>query len=165
MERNGVILNGTNGNDTVQASGQKSSVIGVKVNTAEVGSRLINAETESLGVGEIDILTGSPGRNVFYLGDNAKENPKDFYLGNGDQDYALIRYFDPTSEDAVYLAGNPKDYTLETINGSVNISKNGDRSICNITTKLNVIILICIEKLSMVNYSKSWVLMGFSHQR
>lgn len=126
VERNGVILNGTNGNDTVQASGQKSSVIGVKVNTAQVGSRLINAETESLGVGEIDILTGSPGRNVFYLGDNSKENPRDFYLGNGDQDYALIRYFDPTSEDAVYLAGNPKDYTLETINGSVNISKNGD---------------------------------------
>ena len=28
VERNGVIFNGTNGNDTVQASGQKSSVIG-----------------------------------------------------------------------------------------------------------------------------------------
>jgi Ca2+-binding RTX toxin-like protein len=59
-------------------------------------------------------------------GDNAAENPADFYLGNGDQDYAVIRYFDPTSEDAVYLAGKPEDYTLETIDKSVHISKNGD---------------------------------------
>jgi Ca2+-binding RTX toxin-like protein len=126
LERNGVIFNGTNGSDTVQAFGQKSSVIGVKVDTAKVGSRLINTETASLGVGEIDTLLGSPGRNIFYLGNNAAENPTDFYLGNGDQDYGLIRYFDPTSEDAVYLAGKPEDYTLETIDKSVHISKNGD---------------------------------------
>ncbi|MBW4666147.1 MAG: hypothetical protein KME60_01580 [Cyanomargarita calcarea GSE-NOS-MK-12-04C] len=75
VERNGVIFNGTNRNDTVQASGQKSSVIGVNVETAEVGNRLINAETSSLGVDEIDILLGSPGRNLFYLGDNAAEKP------------------------------------------------------------------------------------------
>ncbi len=126
VERNGIIFNGTNGNDTVQASGQKSSVIGVSVETAEVGNRLINTETSSLGVGEIDILLGSPGRNVFYLGDNAAEKPSDFYLGNGDNDYALIRYLDPASEDAVYLAGEPQDYTLETIDNSVRISKNDD---------------------------------------
>ncbi len=124
VERNGVIFNGTNGNDTVQASGQKSSVIGVNIETASVRNRLINAETSSLGVGEIDILLGSPGRNVFYLGDNAAEKPSDFYLGNGDNDYARIRYFDPTSEDAVYLAGKPQDYTLETVGLSVRISKN-----------------------------------------
>ena len=126
VERSGVIFNGTNGNDTVQASGQKSSVIGVNVETAEVGNRLINAETSSLGIGEVDTLLGSPGRNVFYLGDNAAENPSDFYLGNGDEDYAVIRYFDPTSEDAVYLAGKPEDYTLETVDNSVRISKNDD---------------------------------------
>jgi len=126
QERSGVIFEGTNGNDIVQASGQKSSVIGVKVESAEVGSRLINAKTESLGVGEFDTLLGSPGRNVFYLGDNAKDNPVDFYLGQGDKDYGLIRNFDPTSEDAVYLAGKPEDYTFKTIDGSVNISKGGD---------------------------------------
>jgi hypothetical protein len=126
QERNGVIFEGTKGNDTVQASGQKSSVIGVKVESAEVGSRLINAKTGTLGVGEADILVGSPGRNIFYLGDNAKENPVDFYLGNGDKDYGLIRNFDPTSEDAVYLAGNPEDYTFKTVAGSVNISKGND---------------------------------------
>ena len=126
VERSGVIFNGTNGNDTVQASGQKSSVIGVNVETVEVGNRLINAETSSLGIGEVDTLLGSPGRNVFYLGDNAAENPSDFYLGNGDEDYAVIRYFDPTSEDAVYLAGKPEDYTLETVDNSVRISKNDD---------------------------------------
>jgi hypothetical protein len=126
QERNGVIFNGTNGNDEIQASGQKSSVIGVNVKTAEIGRRLITTETESLGVGEIDILGGSPGRNIFYLGDNAKENPSDFYLGNGDNDYALIRHFDPTSEDAIYLAGNPEDYNLEIIDGSVHIAKNDD---------------------------------------
>ena len=98
----------------------------VSPESAEVGSRLINAKTGSLGVGEFDTLLGSPGRNVFYLGDNAKENPVDFYLGKGDKDYALIRNFDPTSEDAVYLAGKPEDYTFKTINGSVNISKGGD---------------------------------------
>ena len=126
VERNGVIFNGTSGNDTIQASGQKSSVIGVGVETAKVGSRLINAETTSLGVGEIDILLGSPGRNVFYLGDNTTENPQDFYLGNGADDYARIRFFDPTSEDAVYLAGQPQDYTFETKDNSTHISKNGD---------------------------------------
>jgi Domain of unknown function (DUF4114) len=126
QERSGVIFEGTNGSDTVQSSGQKSSVIGVKVESAEVGSRLINAKTSSLGVGEIDTLLGSPGRNIFYLGDNAKDTPADFYLGNGDKDYGIIRNFDPTSEDAIYLAGNPKDYTFTTIDGSVNISKNGD---------------------------------------
>lgn len=126
VERNGVVFNGTSGNDTIQASGQKSSVIGVGVETAKVGSRLINAETTSLAVGEIDILLGSPGRNIFYLGDNAVENPSDFYLGNGDKDYARIRFFDPTSEDAVYLAGQPQDYTYETIDNSVHISKNDD---------------------------------------
>jgi hypothetical protein len=126
VERRGVIFNGSSGNDTVMPSGQKSSVIGVAVKAATVGNRLINAEVESLGVGEIDVLQGSPGRNVFYLGDNAAENPADFYLGNGAQDYATIRYFDPTSEDAIYLAGSPEDYTLETIDGNVNISKNGD---------------------------------------
>ncbi|MGL5871980.1 MAG: calcium-binding protein [Xenococcaceae cyanobacterium] len=126
QERNGVIFNGTTENDTIQASGQKSSVIGVNVKTAEIDGRLIEAETESLGVGEIDVLAGSPGRNIFYLGDNAKENPSDFYLGNGDRDYAIIRNFDPTSEDAIYLAGKPEDYILETIDNSVHISKNGD---------------------------------------
>jgi Domain of unknown function (DUF4114) len=126
QERSGVIFEGTNGNDTVQSSGQKSSVIGVKVEGAEVGSRLINAKTSSLGVGEIDTLLGSPGRNIFYLGDNAKEAPADFYLGNGDKDYGIIRNFDPTSEDAIYLAGDPKEYTFKTIDGNVNISKNDD---------------------------------------
>ena len=126
QERNGVIFNGTSGNDEIQASGQKSSVIGVNVETAEIGRRLITTETESLGIGDIDILGGSPGQNTFYLGDNAQENPSDFYLGNGDNDYALIRNFDPTSEDAIYLAGNPEDYNLETIDGSVHISKNDD---------------------------------------
>jgi len=126
LERNGVIFNGTSGNDTVIPSGQKSSVIGVAVETAEVGSRLISAEVESLGVGEIDVLQGSPGRNIFYLGDNTTENPSDFYLGNGDQDYATVQFFDPTSEDAIYLTGKPEDYTFETIDGSVNVSKDGD---------------------------------------
>ena len=126
VERRGAIFNGTSGNDTVISSGQTSSVIGVAVKTAKVGNRLINAEVESLGIGEIDVLQGSPGRDIFYLGDNATENPSDFYLGNGDQDYATIRYFDPTSEDAIYLAGSPEDYAFETIDGSVNISKNGD---------------------------------------
>ena len=126
QERNGVIFNGTSGNDEIQASGQKSSVIGVNVETAEIGRRLITTETESLGIGDIDILGGSPEQNTFYLGDNAQENPSDFYLGNGDNDYALIRNFDPTSEDAIYLAGNPEDYNLETIDGSVHISKNDD---------------------------------------
>ena len=126
QERNGVIFNGTSGNDEIQASGQKSSVIGVNVETAEIGRRLITTTTESLGIGDIDILGGSPGQNTFYLGDNAPENPSDFYLGNGDNDYALIRNFDPTSEDAIYLAGNPEDYDLANIDGSVHISKNDD---------------------------------------
>jgi hypothetical protein len=110
----------------IQASGQKSSVIGVKVEGAEVSSRLINAKTASLGVGEVDVLIGSPGRNIFYLGDNAEESPSDFYLGNGAQDYGLIRYFDPTSEDAIYLAGNPEDYTFTAVDGSLNIFKGDD---------------------------------------
>ena len=141
VERRGAIFNGTSGNDTVISSGQTSSVIGVAVKTAKVGNRLINAEVESLGIGEIDVLQGSPGRNIFYLGDNATENPSDFYLGNGDQDYATIRYFDPTSEDAIYLAGSPEDYAFETIDGSVNISKNGD--LIGILELLELLLIYC----------------------
>jgi hypothetical protein len=126
QERNGVIFNGTTGNDIVQTSGQKPSIFGVPVRSIELAGRLVIAEVESFGVGEFDTLLGSPGRNIFYLGDNAAEAPRDFYLGTGDRDYALIRFFDPTSEDAIYLAGNPEDYNFETINGSVHISNNGD---------------------------------------
>lgn len=125
-ERKGVVFEGTSGDDLIASAGQKSSVIGVKVLSATVGNRLINAETESFGAGERDTLLGSPGRNIFYLGDNATENPSDFYLGNGADDLATIRYFDPTSEDAVYLAGKAEDYSFETIDGSVNISKGED---------------------------------------
>ncbi|MBF2047854.1 MAG: hypothetical protein EDM05_57720 [Leptolyngbya sp. IPPAS B-1204] len=126
QERNGVVFSGTEGNDRIQSSGQKSSVVGVKIKTAKSAGRLITIEAETLGVGELDTLQGSPGRNIFYLGDNATETPQDFYLGNGDQDYALIHFFDPTSEDAIYLAGSPEDYQFETVDSNVQISKNGD---------------------------------------
>jgi Ca2+-binding RTX toxin-like protein len=126
QERNGVVFNGTNDDDLIQSSGQNSAVVGVDIADATVGRRLINIVANSFGAGEFDTLQGSPGRNIFYLGDNAPDTPRDFYLGNGDQDYALIRFFDPTSEDAIYLAGNPEDYQLETIDGSVHISKKGD---------------------------------------
>ncbi len=130
QERNGVIFSGTDSDDEIQASGQKSSVIGVKIKAASLAGRLINFEAESFGVGEADILLGSPGRNIFYLGDNtadsAAETPRDFYLGNREQDYALIRFFDPTSEDAVYLSGNSDDYRFSTVDGNTQISKNDD---------------------------------------
>lgn len=126
QQRNGVIFNGTTGDDIIHSSGQTSSIFGVPVQSITSGRRLVNAQVESFGVGEFDTLLGSPGRNIFYLGDNAEENPQDFYLGEGDRDYALIRFFDPFSEDAIYLAGNPEDYDFETIDNSVHISKNGD---------------------------------------
>lgn len=126
QERNGVVFNGTGGNDIIQSSGQNSLVFGVPVRSVELAGRLVVAEVDSFGTGEFDTLSGSPGRNIFFLGDNAAESPRDFYLGEGDRDYGLIRFFDPTSEDAIYLAGNPEDYQLETIDNSVHISKQGD---------------------------------------
>lgn len=126
QQRNGVVFNGTTGDDIIHSSGQTPSIFGVPVQSIKSGRRLVNAQVESFGEGEFDTLLGSPGRNIFYLGDNAEENPRDFYLGEGDRDYAFIRFFDPASEDAIYLAGNPEDYDFETIDDSVHISRNGD---------------------------------------
>jgi VCBS repeat-containing protein len=78
---------GGNGNDTL---------IGVQ-------NPLVNP-----GNGEVDLLMGNKGADTFVLGD--KNNP--YYVGLGQQDYALIADF--WVEDSIQLHGSAGDYVLGT---------------------------------------------------
>jgi hypothetical protein len=60
QERNGVVFNGTNDDDTIQSSGQNSAVVGVDIANATVGRRLINivANSQFLWHRRVRYLTG-----------------------------------------------------------------------------------------------------------
>jgi RHS repeat-associated protein len=75
-----------------------------------VQNRLVNP-----GNGEVDLLMGNKGADTFVLGD--KDNL--FYVGLGQQDYALIT--DLWAEDTIQLHGNANDYVLGA--APVNLTK------------------------------------------
>lgn len=120
-------FDGTNGNDYILGFGQNTSLSGVGYEAGE--GEDFSARPTSLGVGEADLLIGSPGAvNSFLLGssiDSANPTAEKFYVGNGDKDYAQILNFD--TEDQIVLAGKPEEYTFGTVDGNFNIStSNGD---------------------------------------
>lgn len=72
----------------------------------------VNLNAANPGAGEIDVMVGGSGADLFVLGDTNQA-----YYDNGNPnspglaDYALIDDFD-TSEDVILLHGSPADYTL-----------------------------------------------------
>ncbi|MEG4804968.1 hypothetical protein QUB63_30320 [Microcoleus sp. ARI1-B5] len=115
----------TVGNNTVYGFGYESGNVGVPI-TAGVYTR--DVKPVNTGVGEVDILIGSPGENTFFLGNAAILNqaPQPFYVGQGDNDYALIKDLANTVYGVSYgekpeFIANPEDLegvdptTLETL--------------------------------------------------
>jgi Ca2+-binding RTX toxin-like protein len=109
---------GTDGNDGVIAMGN-SYVLGVPITGFDAKTELFT--TETTGAGEVDGLTGTVGINKFILGGNSES----FYLGEGAEDYATVEGFD-ILKDYLFLAGSLEDYSLETVEGNLNISKDSD---------------------------------------
>jgi RTX calcium-binding nonapeptide repeat (4 copies) len=73
---------------------------------------------DTAGTGETDVLNGGGvnSRNIFILGycDSGNFISKDYYLGNGESDYASIYNMKTTGSkiDRIRLTGNPSDYRI-----------------------------------------------------
>jgi hypothetical protein len=127
---------GTSGNDRVTGIGDDIGLFGVNVTTIErqalVPHGIIGIETEDTGVGTIDVLIGQAGggETVFNLGKtglSSAPNPTPFYVGEGDNDYALIKNFDLSAEEQfISLVGTPSDYTITQADGNTRISYHDD---------------------------------------
>jgi hypothetical protein len=109
---------GTNANDNIIGFGNNKIIAGLGLDV------LVNGSTVA-GVGQIDTLIGSPGRDFFLLGHPTLSllapTPQQFYVGGGNTDYALIQNFQQSS-DMIVLEGVPENYTSQVVNGSLNIS-------------------------------------------
>ena len=70
----------------------------------------VDPSSENPGLGEIDVLTGNFGKDVFVLGDGNQAYYNDGDDNNlGRQDYAVLENFNP-EEDLIRLHGNLDDY-------------------------------------------------------
>lgn len=119
---------GTAGNNLVTGFGKESIITGVPIIYASyLGG--VDVIPGSLGIGEQDTLIGGSGSSIFQLGNGAKLNStaKAFYVGQGEQDYALIKNFNSAVEgDRLLLPGIASDYTFELKDGNTRILKDGD---------------------------------------
>lgn len=114
------ILLGTSGNDIITGFG-----LGDEAITGVTFDALLNPGG---GVGEVDILIGAAGTDLFSLGFPSfpplTSSTQQFYVGSGNTDYALIQNFQQFS-DFILLAGLPENYNFQPANGSLNISTSG----------------------------------------
>ncbi|MEA5623712.1 hypothetical protein [Nostoc sp. UHCC 0251] len=110
---------GTSGNDTITGFGEGNKLI------AGLGFDVLSNGATVAGVGQIDTLIGTPGIDIFLLGysslSSLSSTPQQFYVGDGNTDYALIQDFKRVS-DMIVLEGAPQNYTSQVVNGSLNIS-------------------------------------------
>lgn len=118
------IFSGTAGNDTIQGFGNKPYLFGTDFEIASASPP--DYAFLSKGVGEIDTLIGSPGRELFELGIGttpSNPTPTQFYVGGGASDYAIIRNFE-RGIDAIEIAN--ANFTQQVVGGNLNISVGGD---------------------------------------
>jgi hypothetical protein len=113
---------GTPGNDVVTGFGSDKDLFGVgyeDISLANDGTDTIDPTVlltpTSLGVGEVDVLLGSEGFNGNYLFayksfnfDALVAETVPLYVGEGDQDYALIKNLDPTNG---YVTISTRDFS------------------------------------------------------
>ena len=99
------VLTGGFANDNLDGGSGNDRLIGIDPTTAGSGV--------GFGAGEVDILTGSKGKDTFVLGDEKRVYYSDGDpLTTGDADYALITDFDPT-EDTIQIKGSADLYDLD----------------------------------------------------
>jgi parallel beta-helix repeat protein len=128
-------INGNFGNDSLYGSGGNDQINGgfgddLLVGgsgddqiSGGVGNDTLDGACTTLGVGQIDRLTGNGGFDYFILGNELGA----FYLGNGNQDFAYITDFNP-GVDTIQLNGMLGDYTFmqtTVFANGINISGQG----------------------------------------
>jgi hypothetical protein len=127
-QREDTFFQGTEADDTLFSIGWESILVGVPITDAEYEEGL-DVVPVNTGTGQIDTLIGNgvdQKETIFVLGNGTvlNETSQTFYLGEGDADYALIQNFQ--NRDRIYLGSDVSEFTLETIDGDVHISKAGD---------------------------------------
>jgi hypothetical protein len=109
------VFSGTRGDDVVGATGEENGITGVAIDIIAIRGNP-DFVPVSLGVGEVDLLTGGGGRDTFILGSaRTAVNPvaQRFYVGGGDTDFAYIKNFE-RNKDFIQLAGTRSDYAVQT---------------------------------------------------
>lgn len=152
LETRLAVFTGTRGDDIVTGTGQQTGIIGVEVDV--IASRgLPDVRPLSLGVNEIDLLTGGVGFDTFLLGvgiSPANAFAQRFYVGGGDSDFAYIKNFE-RNRDSVQLAGRPSDYNIAT-GGTVRVG-GVDRPAVSILTNTGDRVAV-IENVSTLQLSQ-----------
>lgn len=119
------VFTGSSGNDEITGFGQNTSLVGVGL-TVVANSPNQDVVITSQGTGQVDVLVGGTGGDTFVLGTGisfANSVIQPFYIGNGNEDYAVIRNFEP-GKDRIQLGGNPSEYTFQASDGNLNIFRN-----------------------------------------
>lgn len=124
------VFTGTTGDDTLTAFGSGSNInyiTGVDISEYETQSDgNLKFKSENYGAGEVDILTGGAGKDLFVIGTSMQPFgiPQSFYVGGTEEnyDYAIIKNFE-SGKDAISLAGySSVTYRFESVDGALNIS-------------------------------------------
>lgn len=114
FEGNIALFSGTSGNDIVTGVGPSgTAIVGISVDINATITGSPDPLPRSVGTGEVDILIGSTGSDIFGLGFGRspfKTTIQKFYVGQGNNDYAYIVGFE-TGKDFLQLAGSPNEYT------------------------------------------------------
>ena len=119
---------------TVSSSGSVDEITGLGNNNVVLdggdANILIDVDprSENPGLGEIDVLTGNFGKDVFVLGDANQAYYNDGNDNNlGLQDYALLENFN-LDEDKIRLHGNLEDYGFYKIGqGTIILQETSDK--------------------------------------
>lgn len=117
FEGNIGFFSGTSGNDIITGLGPSgSAIVGISVDINATITGNPDPIPRSSGTGEVDVLIGSTGSDVFGLGFGRspfKSTIQKFYVGQGNNDYAYIVNFE-SGKDFLQLAGSPNEYTTTT---------------------------------------------------
>ena len=119
LEGRDAYYNGTSGNEADIYAMGNSYVLGVPITGFDAATEQFT--TATMGMGEVDSLTGTVGVNKFVLGGNDAS----FYLGNGSEDSATINSFD-VLKDELILGGSYKDYAYTVVEENLQISLGDD---------------------------------------